>query len=43
MNGNVTVVEEKFIQLFETEWTEGVWNNFMECLNEYYRNGKIKI
>lgn len=38
-----TVVEEKLIQLFETEWTEVVWNNFMECLNEYYRNGKIKI
>ena len=38
-----TVVEEKLIQLFETEWTDGVWNNFIECLNEYYINGKIKI
>ena len=38
-----TAVEEKLKQLFETEWTEGVWKNFMECLNDYYANGKIKI
>ena len=28
------IVEEKLQQLFETQWTAGVWNNFMECLNE---------
>lgn len=38
-----TAVEEKLRQLFESEWTDGVWNNFTECLKEYYVNGKIKI
>ena len=29
-----SVVEAKLSQLFNTQWTDGVWNIFMECLNE---------
>ena len=25
---------EKMNQLFDKQWTEGVWNNFIQCLNE---------
>lgn len=28
------IVEKKVIQLFDSEWIEGVWNNFTECLTE---------
>ncbi|MGM9698346.1 MAG: HipA family kinase [Prevotella sp.] len=37
------VVDAKVMQLFEASRTEAVWNNFMECLNENYCNGEIKI
>lgn len=26
------IVNNKIDQLFTKEWTEGVWNNFMDCL-----------
>ena len=28
------VLKEKLLQLFDERWTAGVWDNFMECLNE---------
>ena len=33
------VVEEKLQQLFDEQWTAGVWDNFVECLNENISNG----
>ena len=33
------VVEEKLQQLFDEQWTAGVWENFVECLNENISNG----
>ena len=33
------VVEEKLQQLFDEQWTTGVWDNFVECLNENISNG----
>ena len=27
------IVEDKLKQLFDEEWTMGVWNGFVECLN----------
>lgn len=29
-----TVVKEKMDQLFAAEWTDGVWNNFIDCFTE---------
>lgn len=28
------IVKEKLTQLFDTDWTAGVWNNFVECVKE---------
>lgn len=36
-NVSVEVVGEKLKQLFDDRWTAGVWNNFVECLNENLR------
>ena len=33
------VVKEKLQQLFDEQWTAGVWDNFVECLNENISNG----
>ena len=33
-NVPAATVADKLEQLFEKEWTEGVWNNFTECLND---------
>lgn len=33
------VVEEKLLQLFDEQWTSGVWDNFVECLNDNISNG----
>ena len=33
-NVPTAVVEKKVNQLFKTEWIEGVWHNFTECLTE---------
>jgi len=38
-NVSGSVVEEKLQQLFDEQWITGVWNNFMECLNENIGNG----
>ena len=27
-------IEAKLSQLFDKDWIDGAWNNFMECLNE---------
>lgn len=29
-----TTIQEKILQLFDEKWIEGVWDNFVECLNE---------
>ena len=29
-----TIVEQKLNQLMDSEWTQAVWMNFMECLND---------
>lgn len=31
------VVENKIKQLFDEQWIYGVWNNFVECLNDNLR------
>ena len=28
------LVKEKLQQLFDVQWTNAVWDNFIECLNE---------
>ena len=28
------IIKEKLCQLFDEQWTTGVWNNYMNCLNE---------
>ena len=33
------VLEEKLQQLFDEQWTAGVWDNFVECINENISNG----
>lgn len=33
-NVSAEIVNGKLNQLFESEWTEEVWNNFEECLND---------
>jgi hypothetical protein len=33
-NVPLEIVSEKLRQLFDEQWTEAVWDNFMECLNE---------
>ena len=33
-NVPLEIVSEKLRQLFDKQWTEAVWDNFMECLNE---------
>ena len=33
-NVPLELVSEKLRQLFDKQWTEAVWDNFMECLNE---------
>ena len=37
-NVNENVVKEKLQQLFDEQWTKGVWNNFVECLNDNLDN-----
>lgn len=32
------VIEEKLLQLFDEQWTAGVWDNFVECLNDNLSN-----
>ena len=32
------VIEEKLLQLFDEQWTAGVWDNFVECLNDNLNN-----
>ena len=32
-----SIVKEKLLQLFDERWTDEVWNNFMECLNDNTR------
>lgn len=32
------IIKEKIDQLFDDKWTEEVWNNFKECLNENINN-----
>lgn len=36
MKSNVpqSIIKEKLLQLFDECWTEDVWENFMECLND---------
>lgn len=29
-----SLVSNKLLQLFEPKWTEAVWSNFEECLND---------
>jgi hypothetical protein len=31
---STAVVKEKLNQLFDSDWTTGVWKNYMECLKE---------
>ena len=38
-NVPVKVVEEKLQQLFDEQWIAGVWDNFVDCLNENINNG----
>jgi hypothetical protein len=33
-NVSSDLIKGKLIQLFDEKWTSGVWNNFIECLNE---------
>ena len=33
-NVSIDLVKNKILQLFDEKWTTGVWNNFIECLNE---------
>lgn len=33
-NVSIDLVKNKLLQLFDEKWTTGVWNNFIECLNE---------
>jgi hypothetical protein len=33
------VLEEKLQQLFDEQRTAGVWDNFVECINENISNG----
>lgn len=42
-NVNENVVKEKLQQLFDEQWTKGVWNNFVECLNDNLDNEKFEI
>lgn len=32
------IVKEKLQQLFDRNWTDAVWDNFMECLNDNTKN-----
>ena len=38
-NVSSKVLEEKLQQLFDEQWTAGVWDNFVECINENISNG----
>jgi hypothetical protein len=33
-NVSIDLVKNKILQMFDEKWTTGVWNNFIECLNE---------
>lgn len=33
-NVPVEIIKEKLQQLFDKQWTDAVWNNFVECLKE---------
>lgn len=37
-NVPVEIVKEKLQQLFDKQWTDAVWNNFVECLKENIEN-----
>ena len=37
-NVSKEIVTEKLLQLFDKDWTDGVWDNFMECLKENTEN-----
>ena len=37
------VVEEKLKQLFDRQWTDEVWKNYIECLKENTEYGEVKI
>lgn len=30
----MNLIKNKLVQLFELKWTEKVWDNFEECLND---------
>ena len=32
-----SIVKDKLQQLFRQQWTDDVWDNFLECLNENVR------